>query len=95
MATLFTTSPDEGPETRGEGKKEREKRKRQRQHDQDRRQSPNRNDGIDVCVGQAQAEVHSKIYSDIYLPLNVLAAICMAAYNPYQVRVEARGYSIR
>ena len=93
-----TASPDEGTEARGEGKKESKKRKRQQQHNQDRRQSPNRSDGIDryLCAGQAQAEVHwhSKMYSDIYLPLNALATTCMAAYNPYQARVEARGYSV-
>ena len=49
----------------------------------------------DVCAGQAQAEVHSKMYSDVYLPLDALATTYMAAYNSYQVRAEAHGYSIR
>ena len=62
-----TASPDEGPKAQGERKKESKKRKRRQQHDQDRRQSPNRNDAIEqcVCAGQAQAAVHSKMYSDI------------------------------
>ena len=49
-----------------------------------------------LCAGQAQAEGHwhSKMYSDIYLPLNALATTCMAVYNPHQARVEARRYSV-
>ena len=33
--------------------------------------------------------------SDIYLLPNTLATTCMSAYNPFQARVEAHGYSVK